>query len=1756
MKKIRKNIRRIAVFLALNLLLEIVLPTAAHALTGGPSQPEVQSFEPIGTSEMVDLFSGDFTYNIPLLDIEGYPINISYNSGVSMDAEASWVGLGWNINPGVINRNMRGLPDDFDGDIVRRQLNIKDNITVGCNASAGKEIVGLKGLKGNLNASLGIKYNNYKGVGFEQSVNLAVTAGKEGKGGLTGGLGIKSGDEGLTISPSVSYSYSVKKMGIFDNKLGGNVGCSYNSRIGLQAMSFGLNATVVKNSSSLTFGVPTYTPSIGNQMVNGTYTLSIKTGVELPTVTDITGNISGYFSSQRLANQFDKAPAYGYLNLQNGAKLNKVNLDFNRENDGAFSVNTPALPITNLTYDMYSVAGQGIGGTYRLFRSDMGFVFDPYAANTSSSGSMGYELSSGSGFKGGVDLSVTDVNTETNKWSETPAAGRLRFRGTTDDPLYEPAYFREVGEKSVDAEPEYYAKMGGNSPVRFGLETGGDEYVAEAYFVNGEGQTLPVPKENYRTKRQKRNQVITYMTRGEMKRFGLHDQLLHTYNAPDHHIGQVSVVRPDGARYIYGIAAYNLRQEETSFNVGKIVGANKYPKPNGTTGLVRYDNNDNSVSNKRGLDNYYNNTVMPPYAHSYLLTALLSVDYVDIDDVRGPSPGDMGTYTTFSYTKVEDAYKWRTPFDNFQANYNEGLKSDDLDDKGNYIYGEKELWYIDTIKSKNYIAVFTLDARDDGYGVVDRNGGIGEVGMKKLTKISLYSRVDFENSVSPVPIKEVHFEYDYSLCKNIPNQINPGQGKLTLKKIYFTYGNSYKAKYNYYEFTYSDENPDYNLKAQDRWGNYKPNNAKTYEAGDPQLATSEFPYTVQDRTLEDDYASSWNLTEISLPSGGKIKVTYESDDYAYVQNKRAMEMFIVAGVGSEDDEVNLSSLPQNLYNGLYNKRYVFFELKDPLDQYADKAQYKPILHQKYLEGINDLYFRFLVNITGEGGKYPRKYEYVSGYGEIEDYGVSPYIASGDDKLRYGYVKMKGAKRKDASGIIPCHPISKAAWNFGQLQLPKYVFNQSDPDASGMEQLILALAEPNLIRNIFEYAAGTYNMFNTLGYGKTFYSKKSWIRLNSPEKTKLGGGCRVKEIVMSDEWDQMAPGHTVADYGQKYQYTTIDEATGEEISSGVAAYEPGIGSDENPFKIPVYHGDKEERVLAPDIDQYMEEPFGESFFPSASVGYSKVTVQNLQRVKVTRNATGKVVHEFYTAKDFPTITRRTALDAKPYKTNPVQSLFTFNSKDFMTASQGFVVELNDMHGKQKGQKVYAENQSQPISGIEYVYQSKALGKNTLQLDNDATVIHPDGSTSTQAIGVDYDFVADLRSQVSTTVSTSGEFNLATLNVFGVPLPIPTVFPGYTRDETRFRSATTTKVINRAALVKEVIAYDLGARVTTKNLAYDSETGEVLLTQTVNSFLDPVYSFTYPAHWMYDGMGQAYKNIGLKRSMVFNPYGVAIVPNAKDYYVPGDELIANGTTRIWVLEVQDNSISVINELGLAYGGAADTKIIRSGRRNLQAMAVGSFTSLSNPLSLLQSNQFPEVLQASSIIFSDEWKTYCDCFNQESSSFKISTNPYVTGQKGIWRSNRSYAHLTNRSQTLENGNSNIRKDGTFTSFNPFWTWNGSEWEVDENNWTWVTTITQFNPNGQELENVDALSRYSAGIYGYNNTLTVGIGANLRFNEIGFDGFEDYGQMPCSQEHFNFRPFQNLLDNENSHTGKHSIKVNESDNVIITKPTVPCND
>ena len=161
--------RIIALFFLLIFSFELLSPLTANALTSGPSQPEMAKFEPAGTNDLVDLFTGDLKYNIPLLDVGGYPVNLAYNSGSGVEDEASWVGVGWTLNPGAVNRTMRGLPDDFDGaageygDKVEKTMSKKEFKKVGASLIVKPSLFGWE--FGKASFKVNVYKDNYYGMG-------------------------------------------------------------------------------------------------------------------------------------------------------------------------------------------------------------------------------------------------------------------------------------------------------------------------------------------------------------------------------------------------------------------------------------------------------------------------------------------------------------------------------------------------------------------------------------------------------------------------------------------------------------------------------------------------------------------------------------------------------------------------------------------------------------------------------------------------------------------------------------------------------------------------------------------------------------------------------------------------------------------------------------------------------------------------------------------------------------------------------------------------------------------------------------------------------------------------------------------------------------------------------------------------------------------------------------------------------------------------------------------------------------------------------------------------------------------------------------------------------------------------------------------------------------------------------------------------------------------------------------------------------
>lgn len=1763
-KAIIKSTARI---LLLTLSFQLVWPVYSYALTTGPSQPEVQSFEPVGTTDMVDLFTGDFNYNIPLMDVEGFPINIAYHSGIGIEQEASWVGLGWNINPGEINRGVRGLPDDFNGETIDKKLHIKDenNYKVDLGVDASLEMFGFSPKDYGFDVSLGlggyVNFNNYKGasVGFYTSATLKTPVTSTG---ITMGVGSQAGAD-IDLNASLHLPTSVSQdigMG-----MSASAGTGFNSRSGMKDLVFG---TSVKQTGGYGLGTSTYervaiglqnyVPVVTNKSAFNAYQFQVRVGGE---VFYMYPNLHLAMMVSNLHFDTDGSRrGFGYLYSENADK--EAILDFSRDKDGVYNKTLSNLPLASMTYDVYNACGQGTGGSFRLFRNDIGTIYDPEVISRSNNNSVALEVGAGGIAEVGADMTIFDNESKSGPWTH------VKFTGNKPNSLYEKAYFKQAGELT------YNNLQSAGNMLYNELAQYVDQNVSALIGKYGQTGVLPGNKTFDNGDRTSRASLLSYQTGAETGTGGLYSftnadtsATVPRYgaginDAKSHHISEMTQTMPDGRRYVYGVPALNHKTEEVMFNVDA-------DKADINTGLVSYSGNDSTVDNNQGRENFYSATTTPAYAHSYLLSAVLSNDYVDIMG-DGPTNDDIGDWTKINYRLYNDDYKWRAPYGASTAQYMPGFWCDKKDDKGSYIKGSRQVWHVNSIESKNYIAEFSTSVRYDGLGDDPSSKSY------KLDSIKLYNKHDrVINGNNAVPIKTVIFKYNWDLCKGIPNTSNKPNGKLTLERIYIRYGNSDKNLLSPYKFSYNTPNPNYSFADKDRWGNYKKN--------DPALTNYEFPYSKQDGTGSDDTAASWNLTDIKLPSGGNIHVDYESDDYSFVQDRRAMQMVKIAGVGNSPNMVTKSEL---------------YESRDDVNDYVYfKRSSKEIksmsLRDNYLQGNKDLlYYSFNLDISNTG-----RYENIKGYARVEALDSCP------NNRDYCYIKLKresAGKNTDAM----LHPATIYGLNIGRYYLPHILYPGFKDGDGGNKKILLGLLDA--AKSMMKIAKNPLVTFvESDKKAKNIKIEKSWLRLQIPTLTKKGGGIRVKELRIEDNWNTLASGVS-ASYGKKYDYTTEDKDLPQygRFSSGVASYEPMVGGDENPFKMPVPYTADGGRLL-PAIEFFQEEPFGEGFFPPPVVGYSKVTVTSIHKDE-GKSSQSEEQHEFFTARDYPIRVDFTDKDAP----NPVTTRNLRRTYIEVSAKQGYALQFNNMHGKPKAVNNYniktdGTNVSrEAVSGIKYNYLEEAKGKlkNTVR-----ALVRQRGTRNNYTIsdgvslGEEIDFTVDSRERDNRSFSRNIAMNLNAVAFAVLVIPIPTAFFPDKEEREIFHSMVSTKVIQRYGILQSVEMYEGSARTVTENMVYDAETGTVLLSRTNTHASDEYnYDLKYPAYLAYEGMGPAYTNIGYEEDNATlsiedrndntvscrtapTYYGRLSCAN-KSSFSPGDELVlkyqknnVNCQVKVWVIGEMEYGQScppspspyprgydsyptsyyrvvpralfkggVLQWPQLTEGASAtkvSVKVLRSGRRNNLEQNVQETRFADNPylatptfnqLFNVSNNEaiFGKILGVTVRRFTNYAAPYYSAREKDIYDHIDGTpeeywpdiypvvvgqdsilNRYVLGHMGTFRPYATYTYLGNRQY---GSNYDGYSDGSFSMTGKrFWTPNNqntvdrsilSAGSFDPLYWKFASRVSKYDVHGNAVEEVDATGKISAAQYGYNKELPVAVASNVRQRGFFFDGFEDY--------------------------------------------------
>ena len=902
------------------ILLAIVCFFGREIQAQGPNAPEAASFEPVDATDMVNLVTGDLSYVLPLLNVPspegGYPIALSYHAGVAMNQEASWVGLGWNINPGAINRSLNGYPDDWNNgkkiDLIYSDLGEQESFKIGLginykiftlgasytfvNGKAfGGDVsfgiknisetsVGFGGYKGNITA--GINYKNLKighvngklsiGVNY-QGASVKLT--ENGRISVNVKLGDKFGNVGVSLSSS---GFSIGH----DNGYSLNVGSSNSFKNNVSSTGYAISAWIPIKALSLKLSYSKQKYWVFNSTIN-----SISGGLYPDAAFPIGDEV---FKDNAKKNKYMDI---AFINDSKDEDTFSPSI-FNKD---SFNVSAQGL-ITNINYGIFEY--NTLIGPWNEFDKAYGTSGETRIQSTSSY----YSSSKFNKSKTYDDIHFYDNNvissylnvshSELNMPDVVSKITDINAIGTLDNTL-------NINGKAYSYYNENKKRKGSQNFI--------EAYTNEQIYngINGFKEA-----ENYT--RFKDNQFTT----------------------PKEGIGAYKITTPDGKTYHYSLPVYHYE------TITKI-----------------YDP-------EEGEDkSFFQRGLYTPYATHWLLTGITGPDYVDYNNNNRLDSSDYGYWVKFNYGKWTDGFVWeKGPFKDFlktttlseRAPTSRNSSVDRIYNPENKVkeqeiktFGVKELYYLNSISTRTHTALFFKSIRRDNKGkTIEYNKSfdnvekslmnnvpglatgvyfedidfeeqvkLTEVNSLKLDKVILINNKDSQSFVinhSVIPneftnenyiklltnsnrfdvtgrrisnfnydihnrsfinghyennvllsknysdinirdksLKSIHFNFNYDLSKKHGDDF----GKLSLNSI-SQKGKNFNQIFPDYEFKYSSPNYIYRKENFDNWGYDK-----------------SIPY-------------SWSLNEVTFPTGSKLEIEYERDDFDEILfdgNKREIE---------------------------------------------------------------------------------------------------------------------------------------------------------------------------------------------------------------------------------------------------------------------------------------------------------------------------------------------------------------------------------------------------------------------------------------------------------------------------------------------------------------------------------------------------------------------------------------------------------------------------------------------------------------------------------------------------------------------------------------------------------------------------------------------------------------------------------------------------------------------------------------------------
>lgn len=906
--------RRLAVLFLLDTLSSIFYPAASLALTAGTHQPEYTSYEPATTTDMVNLATGDFTYNLPVLEVPGpeggFSIPLSYHSGIGLEDEASWVGLGWNINVGAINRSKVGTADDALDEIT--DIRVTDPGGSGYVKSYGpyqKSWDSNKGYGGALNM-MNITQYSWSGKGIPKPRNMeSVTV-----------LGLSASKGNVSFNPT-KFAQGVMAIGTMVASAGigsaatagasaGTITTGQAATIKLASMGVSSAISAAQGLSARSAGGTTYgqigefitsrTP--GKRRMDYKYWLDAnreehgygalylgqmqKSSVVPPSLArpdapyiPRLGTTSSYTNATLFKNS-------AYLASGHQAVTSDMHMYVEPNTEYAYVFNP-----TSIAYDAYSVMGPGISGSMTPYRPEVGSLVYP-----------------------------KKMSENTRKFNLFP----FLDEGTAIDKVQ----FRFEGELSNTYRHHDSGGPGLTQSYSSANNAKRLYYRVQDIKLTNASQRAEANRDGLYNKKLAEARHVEWFTYGEMKSgipqtqgriMGYPVEAGWGHSGIDHKIGAYAITASDGVTYHYSLPVFNTA--EVFFR--------------GVTGQETTKQG-TSVNEKA-------------YATSWLLTAITGPDFVD-QGVKGiVDQQDAGYWVRFDYGRFTTDYNWRLPYVGY-------IKEDGF---SSYSKGRREVYYLNSIKTRTHTALFFKDIRRDGRASYRRasdgrtlpgtepagNGPLDTdhpASSLLLREIALLNNADYDQLVSQgfsatsalgtqkaanelsapqssssyvkCSLDKLFDVYDiaqnpafraflnqkaerrivlntsYDLCPGTLNSfenatsppfldgayLNSARlGKLTLNSV-TCYGPNSVRLFPDFKFQYNSPNPRYSQDLWDGWGSYNTAGATSHTAAgsDP---------------------TAWHLTDITTPMGGRVSVKYESDDYSSISGEPIKQRIPISG---------------------------------------------------------------------------------------------------------------------------------------------------------------------------------------------------------------------------------------------------------------------------------------------------------------------------------------------------------------------------------------------------------------------------------------------------------------------------------------------------------------------------------------------------------------------------------------------------------------------------------------------------------------------------------------------------------------------------------------------------------------------------------------------------------------------------------------------------------------------------------------------